>query len=114
MKCYSLFDNLGRTDGEGESPWSRMPGSDFKGNLVPFGSKVLFNSTTDRAKKQKFEDPAIVGVFAGYEITLGYGWPSIYFVRRLEDFAGMDLRQNSHVIVRRQLLSFVVRASSIR
>ena len=78
MTCYCLFDNIGRVDGEGVSPWSRTHGRDFKGTLVPFGSKVFFKSTTDLVKKQKFEDRAIVGVFAGYEITPGYGWSGIY------------------------------------
>ena len=48
-----------------------------KGKLVPFGSKVLFKSTTERVRKKKYEGPAIVGVFAGYVITLGYGWLGI-------------------------------------
>ena len=61
MKCYCFFDNLGHVDGEGESPWSRTHGIAFKGKLVPFGSKVYFRSTTDRVKKQKYEDLAIAG-----------------------------------------------------
>ena len=78
MRCYCFFDNVGRVDGEGESPWSRTHGTAFKGKLVPFGSKVYFRSTTDRVKKQKYEDRAIAGVFAGYETTPGYGWSGIY------------------------------------
>ena len=81
--------------------------------MVPFGSKVFFKSTTDRVKKQKYEDPAIVGVFAGYETTPGYGWSGIYLAWRLEESAGMDLMQNSHVIARRQLVPYVVRELEI-
>ena len=113
MKCYCTLDNVSRVDGEGESPWSRTHGRAFKGKLVPFGSKVFFKSTTDRVKTQKYEDPAIVGVFAGYETTPGYGWSGIYLAWRLEDFAGMDLRQNSHAIARRQLIPYVVRELEI-
>ena len=85
------------------------PRRDFTGNIAPFGSKVFFRSTTDRARKQKFEDPAIVGVFAGYAATLGYGWSGIYLVWRLEDFVDIDFRNKSHAISRRQLLPFIVR-----
>ena len=109
MKCYCFLDNVGRVDGEGESPWSRTHGKAFKGKLVPFGSKVYFRSTTDRVKKQKYEDLAIAGVFAGYETTPGYGWSGIYLIWRLEDSAGMDLKQNTHVIARRQLIPYIVR-----
>ena len=113
MRCYCFFDNVGRVDGEGESPWSRTHGTAFKGQLVPFGSKVYFISTTDRVKKQKYEDLAIAGVFAGYETTLGYGWSGIYLVWRLEDFAGMDLKQKSHVTARRQLIPYIARELGI-
>ena len=70
----------------------------------------MFKKTTsDRVKKQQCEDLAIVSVFAGYEITSGYGWPGIYFVWGLEDFVDMDLRQNSYAINQRQLLPCIVR-----
>ena len=41
MKCFCILDNIGRVDGEGESPWSRTHGRAFKGKFVPFGSKVF-------------------------------------------------------------------------
>ena len=72
-------------------------------------SNVIVRSATERVRKQKFEDPAIVGVYAGYEITLGYRWSGKYLVWRLEDFVDMDLRQNSYAINQRQLLPCIVR-----
>ena len=94
---------MNRVDGEDVSPWSRRHGKDFRGKLIPFGSKVYFKATTDRVHKQKFEDPAIVGIFAGYETTPWYGWSGAYLVWNLEDFNGVDLHQMSDVINRQQI-----------
>ena len=69
-----------------------------KANWYLFGSKAFVKSTTDRGKKQTFQDPVVVGAFVGYEITPGYGWSGMYLVCRLEDFVDMDLRQNSHAV----------------
>ena len=44
MRCYRLFDDLCRVDDEGENPWRRTHGRDFKGKMVPFGSKVFLSS----------------------------------------------------------------------
>ena len=52
VECDCILDNVGRIDGEGESPWSRTHGRGFKGKLIPFGSKVFFKATTDRVNKQ--------------------------------------------------------------
>ena len=50
-----------------------------------------------------------MGVFAGYETTLGYGLSGVYLVWKLEDFVHVELRQNSNVINRRLLLPHIVR-----
>ena len=74
--------NASRRDDEGVSPWIRTHEREFRGKLSPFGSKVYFKSTT-WGQKKKFEDSAIVGVSAGYEMTAGYGWSGIYLVWKL-------------------------------
>ena len=62
----------------------------FRVKRFHFGANVL-QATTDRARMHKFADPAIVGVFAVYDMTLPYGWSGIYFVWRLEDLVNADL-----------------------
>ena len=109
MRCFCLLDNVSRRDDEGFSPWIRTHEGEFKGKLTPFGSKVYFKSTTLRSQKKKFEDSATVGLFAGYEMTPGYGWSRIYLVWKLDDFTNVELRQNSHIINRRLLRLHIVR-----
>ena len=109
MRCFCLLDNVSRRDDEGFSRWIHTHEEEFKGKLIPFGSRVYFKSTTRRGQKQKFGDSAIVGVFAGYAMTPGYGWSGIYLVWKLEDFTNVEWRQNSHVINIMLLLQHIVR-----
>ncbi len=111
MQLYAIvfFDNVGRTDGEGVSPWMRTHGSDFSGMLIPFGSKVYFKSSTDRIHKQQFEDLAIVGILAGYETSLGCGWSGTYLVWGLEGFMGIDLHQKLNAINRRHIMPHLMK-----
>ena len=109
MRCFCLLDNVSRRDDEGFSPWIRTHEGEFKGKLILLGSKVYFKSTTLRGQKKKFEDSAIVGVYAVYEMRPGYGWSGIYLVWKLEDFTNVELRQNSHIVNRRLLLPHIVR-----
>ena len=80
-----------------------------KANWYLFGSKAFVKSTTDRGKKQTFQDPVVVGAFVGYEITPGYGWSGIYWVWWLKDCVDIDLRQHYYAVSGRQILPFVVR-----
>ena len=69
-------------------------------------AKYTSNRPADRARESKFEDPAHVRVFAGYETTPGYGWYVVYLIWGLEDSVGVDSRQNSHAVSRCQLAPF--------
>ena len=109
MRCFCLLDNVSRRDDEGFSPWIRTREGEFKGKLIPCGSKVYVKSTTLRGQKKNFEDSATVGLFAGYETTPSYGWSGIYLVWKLEDFANAELRPNFHIINRKLLLPHIVR-----
>ena len=103
------MDNVNRVDGEGVSPWSRTHGNDFRGKLITFGSKVYLKATTERVHTHKLEDLAIVGVCAGCETTLGYGWSGTYLVWNLEDFTGVDLHQGSNAVDRRRIMPHLVK-----
>ena len=67
------------TGGTSKARWCRLEVRSF------------FKPTTDRTRKHKFEDPAIVSVFAGSEMTTGYGWSGIYLIWRLEDFVNIAI-----------------------
>ena len=109
MRCFCLLDNVSRRDDEGFSRWIHTHEEEFKGKLIPFGSRVYFKSTTLRRSEAEIWGLSDRGVFAGYAMTLGYGWSGIYLVWKLEDFTNVELRQKSHVINRRLLLQHIVR-----
>ena len=63
----------------------------------------------ERTHKHQFEVASIAGVFAGYETVLAYGWSGIYRVWKPKYFVGVDLRQLSVAVGRRQVSPFLVR-----
>ena len=70
---YCVMENTHFTHG-GESPWAKTHGEEFGGHLIPFGAKVIFRPTdTIDVDKSKFDAPTLSGIFAGYDITPGYG-----------------------------------------
>ena len=75
---YCFMENT-HYDYASESPWYRTHGDEFTGERLPFGCKVIIKpAETKNVDKSQMEEPTITGIFAGYEITPGYGWSGAY------------------------------------
>ena len=75
------------------SAWAKTHGSDFAGKRIPFGAKVTYSPL--RPMPDKWRPVSRVGVFAGYDITAGYGFRGHYLIWDLEDMAQVDLSRNA-------------------
>ena len=74
--------------------WAKTHGSDFTGKRMPFGAKVSHLPLL-RPLPDKWSPPTRIGVFAGCDITPGYGFRGHYLVWDLEDVAQIDLSANA-------------------
>ena len=89
---------------DGDSPYGKTNGVEYKGMRIPFGSKIYFiPSPTKNVSMAKMEPAAQVGLFAGYAIAPGYTWTGDYYVWLLDDFEGVNLHRNA--IIRSQKLA---------
>ena len=75
------------------SAWAKTHGSDFTGKRSPFGAKVTYLPL--RPMPDKWSPVSRVSVFAGYDITSGYGFRGHYLVWDLEDMAQVALSANA-------------------
>ena len=95
---YCVMENAFAKPGK-ESAWSRThDDEEFMGKCISFGAKVIFRptSTTD-IPRTKFDPPTSLGVFAGYDLSPGYGRSGVYRVWLLDDFAGWSLERNGPI-----------------
>lgn len=75
------------------SSWTKFHDQEFGGEAIPFGAAVSFKPSGARVLSQnhKFDPDAIPGVFAGYQIGVGFKWTGQYRVWALEDFTKQNL-----------------------
>lgn len=73
--------------------WAKLRDKEFGGEIIPFGALVDFKPSSVRfiPEDHKFGPDSIPGMFAGYEIGIGFKWTGQYRIWDLNDFVGQNL-----------------------
>ena len=80
---YCLMDNVDVGANQQKSPYHLVHKEEFKGQLIPFGSRVYFKPLAVRVDHEpptKWEGTGEPGVFMGYETLKGGKWSGNYLV----------------------------------
>eukprot|EP00435_Cladocopium_sp_Y103_P040038 s2308_g10.t2 len=92
LECLCQLLNIEKVNDD-FSAWNKLHDEDFDGEAIPFGALVDFKPSGARSVSQshKFGPDSIPGVFAGYEIGIGFKWTGQYRVWALDDFTQQNL-----------------------
>ena len=73
------------------SKWCARTGSEFDGQVLPFGAAVMYLPTPERLTTSKASPKLRPGVFVGYRLKGGGGrWRGEYLVYDLDSFIGVN------------------------
>ncbi|MCP4194819.1 MAG: hypothetical protein GY768_29810, partial [Planctomycetaceae bacterium] len=89
MRHFCIANNLTRPVRDGCTAWQLRQGSEFPGQLLPFGCLVDFKPTTKRIidGQEKFAPKSVPGLFVGYFMLPGGRWSGDYLVIELKAMA---------------------------
>ena len=83
-------------DEDGESPWLRRHGDNFKGNAIPFGCGVWFLPAPTKYDNPKAAPKRSYGIFLGYKLVPGGKWNGEYLVCDISDMLHADLNVEAY------------------
>ena len=93
--CYMHLDNCVPHPKTGQTAWYRRYGEEFTGQLIPFGSAVIFKPSPTKYKTDKPLPAGMYGIFLGYRFAPGGAWNGEYLVEDLSYFADLDFRMDA-------------------
>ena len=93
--CYMHLDNCLPRPTTGQSAWYRRFGEEFTGQLIPFGSVVIFKPSPTQYKTVKPLQMGMYGIFLGYRLAPGGTWNGEYLVEDLSYFTDIDFRMDA-------------------
>ena len=76
MTCYCFLHNVSDALQDGQTPYKRRFGEDFRGPLIPFGAHVHYlpSREDDQRATHQFNGKRLDGIFLGYKQNAGGGW----------------------------------------
>ena len=88
MRCYCALRNFVDIWKLDKTPYELRFNAKFKRQLIPFGSKVYYTSTSKNEddKRQKLGPRLIPGIFVGYKLYPGGIWRDEYLVLDFDAF----------------------------
>ena len=93
--CYMHLDNCMVHPKLGQSAWSKRSGEEFRGQLIPLGTAVIFKPSPTKLAPHKPLPSASFGILWGYRFALGGHWSGECLPEERPDFVDVEFRMDS-------------------
>ena len=92
MECYCYLRNIQDLLSDGHTPYERLFGMPFNGQVIPFGAMVEShpNSAKDTSRLHQFGPKVLPGIFLGCVLYAGRIWKGDTMVADIEELEELD------------------------